>query len=148
MPVGNFTLVDTGKEALLSDNAGQINWASDTIVAVLLGNGYTPSAAHTTYANISANEVSGGGYAPVVITGKTSALGSGKILWDCADISFGSNVSITAKYVYLLKRAGGALAPTDQLIGYCDLDNASGTATVSSTNSTFQVSTTNGLFDI
>lgn len=42
----------------------------------------------------------------------------------------------------------GALTGTDQIIGYCDLENASGTATVSSTNSTFQVNTTNGLFDV
>lgn len=148
MAVGNFTLVNTGKEALLTDNAGHINWASDTIVAVLLGNGYTPAATHSTWADVSAQHVTGTNYAPVALTGKTSANTSGTILWDCADINFGSNVTVTAKYVAIFKRAGGALTSTDQYIGYCDLENASGTATVSSTNSTFQVNTTNGLFSV
>lgn len=147
MAVGTFTLVNTGKEALTTDNANQINWASDTIVAVLLGAGYTPSATHSTYADISANVISDVGYAPVVLTNKTSVRTADKILWDCDDVSFGSNVSLTAKYVYFVKRAGGALTGTDQLIGYCDLNVGAG-LTVSSVNSTFQINTPNGLFDL
>jgi hypothetical protein len=148
MAVGNFTLVNTGKEALLTDNANQINWASDTIVAVLLGAGYTPSLAHTQYSDVSANVIADAGYAPVVLTGKTSVLSAGKILWDCADVSFGTNVSLTAKYVAFFKRAGGSLTGTDQYIGYGDLNDTNTSATVSSTNSTFAVNTTNGLFDV
>lgn len=147
MAVGNFTLYNTGKESLLTDNVNQIDWASDTIVAVLLGTGYTPLATHSTYADMSAQVIADAGYAPVVLTGKTSVNTAGTILWDCADISFGTNVSLTAKYVAIVKRAAGALAGSDRLIGYCDL-NVGGGLTVSSTNSTFQVSTTNGLFEI
>jgi hypothetical protein len=148
MSVGNYTLYNTGKEALLTDNANQITWATDTIVAVLLGNGYTPAATHSTYADISAHVIADAGYAPVVLTGKTSVNTAGTILWDCADISFGTNVSLTAKYVVFVKRAGGSLTGTDQLIGYCNLNTTSGTATVSSTNSVFAVNTPNGLFDV
>lgn len=148
MAVGNFTLYNTGKEALLTDNANQITWATDTIVAVLLGSGYTPAATHSTWADLSAQHVTGTNYAPVALTGKTSTRTGGTILWDCDDINFGSNVTVTAKYVAIVKRVGGSLTGTDQVIGYCDLDNASGSATVSSTNSTFQVNTTNGLFDV
>lgn len=148
MAVGNFTLYNTGKEALLTDNANQITWASDTIVAVLLGAGYTPAATHSTWADVSAQHVTGTNYAPVALANKTSTRTAGTILWDCDDINFGSNVTVTAKYVAIVKRVGGSLTGTDQLIGYCDLENASGSATVSSTNSTFQVNTTNGLFDV
>ncbi len=148
MAVGNFTLYNTGKEALLTDNANQITWATDTIVAVLLGSGYTPAATHSTWADVSAQHVSGTNYAPVALTNKTSVRSTGTILWDCDDINFGANVTVTAKYVAIVKRVGGSLTGTDQLIGYCDLENASGAATVSSTNSTFQVNTTAGLFDI
>lgn len=147
MAVGNFTLYNTGKESLLTDNVNQIDWAADTIVAVLLGTGYTPLTTHSTYADMSAQVIADAGYAPVVLTGKTSVNTAGTILWDCADISFGTNVSLTAKYVAIVKRAAGALAGSDRLIGYCDL-NVGGGLTVSSTNSTFQVSTTNGLFEI
>lgn len=148
MAVGTFTLYNTGKEALLTDNANQITWATDTIVAVLLGNGYTPAATHTQWSDVSTNHVTGTNYAPVALSGKTSTRSGGTILWDCDDINFGANVTVTAKYVAIVKRSGGALTTTDQLIGSCDLDNASGTATVSSTNSTFQVNTTSGLFDL
>lgn len=148
MAAGSFTLYNTGKEALLADNANQIDWASNTIVAVLLGAGYTPLNTHSTYADVSGQEISDVGYAPVVLTGKTSVNSAGTILWDCADINFGANVSLTAKYVAFLKQAGGALAPSDQLIGRCDLNTASGSATVSSVNSTFAINTPNGLFDI
>jgi hypothetical protein len=148
MAVGNFTLYNTGKEALLTDNANQVDWANDTIVAVLLGNGYTPLLTHSTYADISAQITTSPDYNPVVVTSKTSARSGGTILWDCANISYGDPVTITAKYVVIVKRTGGALTGTDQLIGYCDLDNTNGTATVSSTNAVFAVNTTNGLFDI
>jgi len=148
MAVGNFTLYNAGKEALLTDNATQITWASDTVVAVLLGAGYTPSATHVNWSEVSAQHVTGTNYAPVALANKTSVRSGGTILWDCDDINFGANVTVTAKYVGIVKRAGGALTGTDQLIGYCDLENASGSATVSSTNSTFQVNTTAGLFDL
>lgn len=148
MAVGNFTLYNTGKESLITDNANQIDWANDTIVAVLLSPSYTPSLAHSTWADLSATQIADAGYAPVVLTGKTSVLSAGKVLWDCADINFGSNVTLTAKYVAIVKRAAGALAGTDRIIGYCDLNDASGSATVGSINSTFQVNTPNGLFEV
>lgn len=148
MAVGNFTLYNTGKEALLTDNANQITWATDTIVAVLLGAGYTPAATHSTWADVSAQHVTGTNYAPVALANKTSVNTSGTILWDCDDIDFGSNVTVTGKYVAIVKRAGGSLTSTDQLIGYCDLENATTSSTVSSTNSVFKVNTTNGLFSV
>lgn len=148
MAVGNFTLYNAGKEALLTDNGTPVTWATDTIVAVLLGSGYTPAATHVTWSEVSAQHVTGTNYAPVALSNKTSARSGGTILWDCDDINFGSSVTVTAKYIAIVKRAGGSLTGTDQLLGYCDLDNTSGSATVSSTNSTFQVNTTSGLFDL
>lgn len=148
MAVGNFTLYNTGKEALLTDNVNQIAWATDTIVAVLLGAGYTPAATHSTWADVSAQHVTGTNYAPVLLANKTSVNNSGTILWDCDDIDFGNNVTVTGKYVAIVKRVGGSLASTDQLIGYCDLENATTSSTVSSTNSVFKVNTTNGLFSV
>lgn len=147
MAAGSFQLYNTGKESLLTDNANQITWATDTVVAVLLGTGYTPDAAHSTYADISAQVITDGDYAPAVVSGKTSTLTADKILWDCDNISFGDPVTLTAKYVVLVKRAAGALAGTDRLIGYGDLNVGAG-LTASSTNSVFQVNTTNGLFDV
>lgn len=148
MAVGTFQLYSTGKEALTADNANNINWASDTIVAVLLGTGYTPAITHSVYSDISTNIIADVGYAPAVVSGKTSVRTADKILWDCADISFGDPVTLSAKWMVLVKRAAGALAGTDQLIGYVDLNTANGTAVATSTNAIFQVNTTNGLFDL
>ena len=147
MAAGSFQLYNTGKESLLTDNANQITWATDTVVAVLLGTSYTPSASHVTYADISAHIITDPDYTPAVVTGKTSVLTVDKILWDCDNVSFGDPVSLTAKYVAFVKLAAGALAGTDRLIGHGDLNVGVG-LTASSTNSVFQVNTTNGLFDV
>lgn len=148
MAIGTFTLYNSGKEALLTDNAGQVDWVADNIQAVLLTAAYTPDVTHSTWANLSANHASGTNYAPKDLTNKTVVRTGATILWDCDDINFGSAVTVTAKYMAIVKRAGASLASTDVLIGYVDLDNASTSATVSSTNAVFQVNTTNGLFDV
>ena len=142
MAVGNFTLYNTvGVICFEQEIFGQTK-------VNLLRPSYTPSLAHSTWADLSATQIADAGYAPVVLTGKTSVLSAGKVLWDCADINFGSNVTLTAKYVAIVKRAAGALAVTDRIIGYCDLNDTSGSATVGSINSTFQVNTPNGLFEV
>lgn len=148
MAIGTFTLYNNGKELLLTDNAGQINWATDNISAALLSAAYTPSATHSTWADVKANHVTGTNYAPVALTNKTSARSGATILWDCDDINFGSAVTVTAKYLVIVKGTAGSLADSDAVLGYVDLDNATTSATVSSTNSVFQCNTTNGLFDV
>jgi hypothetical protein len=147
MAVGAFTLLNTGKEALTTDNANQINWASDTIVGVLVAAAHTPALTHSTYADISSNIITDAGYTPAVVSGKTSVRTADKVLWDCDNISFGDPVTLTAKYMYLVKRAGGSLTGTDQLIGYVDLNVGAGLS-ASSTNSVFRVNTPDGLFDL
>ena len=57
----------------------------------------------------------------------------GTVTFDCADISFGSAVTITAKYAVLFDDT----ATNDPLLVYVDLDTGGGS--VSSTSSTFQI---------
>lgn len=143
-----FNLYLTGKEALITDNPGQISWANDTIVAVLLKPGYVFNQNHSTWADISAYQITDPDYAPVVVTGKTSTLVTTKVRWGCNTISFGNPVTISAKTIVLLKRAGASLAASDQLICAGDLNDANSSAVVSSTSDVFQVTVGNGLFDI
>lgn len=63
---------------------------------------------------------------------------------DCGDISFGASVTISAKYLVLVKGTAGSLTAGSVLVGYCDLDTSGGS--VSSTASQFAVNTPNGLF--
>ncbi len=133
MAAGNFTLYNDGKLNVLN---GVIDLDADTIVAVLLANAYTPAATHDTYSDISGNVISDGDYSPQVLASKTVTQASGTVTFDAADVSYGSNVNITARYIALVKRNGGSLAGTDELIGYMDLET---TGEVSSTNGSFDV---------
>lgn len=143
MAAGNFTLYNNAK--LLLNNGG-LNMASDGIAAVLLGSGYTPSAAHSTFADISAQEISDADYAQKAVTGQTVTGAGGTVTADCADISFGASVTITAKYLALVKGTAGSLVSTDKLVGYCDLNSSGGT--VSSTSGAFSVNTPSGLYTV
>ena len=88
MAIGTFTLYNTGKEALLTDNVGGIDWAADTIVAVLLSNVYTPALTHSTFADISATQIVDADYLPVSLAGKTSTRTGAVITFDCDNISY------------------------------------------------------------
>ena len=137
MAAGNFTPYYSAKTDILS---GVHNLSSETIVAVLLGAGYTPSTAHSTWADVSAQELAtGGGYTQggVALTGESVSLSGAVASWIATGQPSWSSATITAKYCVLVKRVGGALASTDRLIGYVDLN--SGGTTVSSTNGTFSV---------
>lgn len=147
MASGTFTFYHQGK---LNNHDGVIDVVNDTIVCVLLAAAYTPdAAAHATYADISANEIADADYAPEVVTNIASTIdGSGTVLVDSDDISFGNPVTIEAKYAAFVQRAGASLASTDRLLGYVDLNTDSGTATVQSTSSAFSVLTPNGLYSL
>lgn len=142
MAAGNFTLYDNAK--LLLWNGG-LNMASDTLTAALLTSAYTPSAAHSTWGDVSTNEVAAGGdYTQKAVTGQSVTGGAGTVTVDTADISFGSAVTITAKYLVLVKGTAGALTAGSVLVGYCDLNTGGGT--VSSTAAAFSVATPTGLY--
>ena len=143
MTVGNFTLYNSAKLGLFN---GDLDLGSDTIAVALLGAGYTPSAAHSTWADVSTQEITDGDYAEKALTGQSVTGGSGTVTVDSGDVSFGSTVTITAKYVVFVKGTAGSLTGTDKLVGYCDLDNTSTSTTVSSTSGAFSVNTPSGLF--
>lgn len=137
MAQGKFTLYYPAHEDFWK---GNIKFETDTIVCVLLGAGYTPSTAHSTYADVSANEIADADYSPQTVSG-ASVTGSGGVVTVTSNtVDFGSNVSIECKYIVYVKRSGASLAGTDTLVGYADLNTAGTSASVSSTNSEFKVS--------
>lgn len=116
-------------------NGGGIDLDTDTIKVALLGSGYTPSKAHSTYADISGNEVTGTGYSAGGAT-----LGSKVITqddtnfystWDAADPSWPSSI-ITARYAAIYKSTG--TPSTSFLIALIDFGQV-----LSTNNSTFSV---------
>ena len=142
MAAGNFTFYNNGK---LKSLDGGIDADTDTLVMVLLASGYTPdTAAHTTYADISGSEIGDADYSPQVISNAAFSESGGTVTFDSDDVSFGSSVSIEAKYAVVVRRDGASLASGDLLLGYVDLNTGGGT--VSSTNSTFSVNTPSGYY--
>ncbi len=144
MAVGAFTFTYDG---LMNVIDGDIDFDTDTIVGVLVDNAKTPSQENDdAYSDISGNECADGDYAPVVLSGKSVTRTGGSIKIDAAQVDYGSAVSIAARYIYLVRRAGGSLAAGDLIMGYMDL-NDGGAANVSSTNSDFKVdwSASNGI---
>lgn len=144
MAAGTFTFYNSGK---LNSLNGSIDADTDTLVMVLLGSGYTPdTAAHTAYSDISGSEIGDADYSPQVISGAAFTESAGTVTLDSDDVSFGTSVSIEAKYAVAVRRDGASLAAGDLLLGYVDLNTDSGTATVSSTSDDFSVNTPSGYY--
>lgn len=121
--------------------SGGIDLDSDTIVCVLLSASYTPGrTTHSTWADVSAYEVSGTGYTAggQALANKTMTHSGGTGTWDADDVVWSSS-TIEAKYAVLVKRAGGSLVSGDLLIGYCDLNAASGSATLASAGGAYTI---------
>lgn len=121
--------------------SGGIDLDSDTIVAVLLSASYTPGrTTHSLWSDVSAYEVTGTNYSAggTALANKSMTHSGGTGTWDADDVSWAS-ATVAAKYIVLVRRAAGSLVNGDLLIGYMDLNTASGSATVSSTGAAFTV---------
>lgn len=143
MPVGTVTKYN-GFEKQISADANR-QWDDATagnIMFCLAGSGYTPAATHTTTSNVTGLITAGDG-APIAATGLAidNTTTPGSTYFDSADASFGTNVTITAKYLIAVMPvvAGTFSATTSNLLFYVDLDTTSSSSTVSSTSSDFVV---------
>lgn len=144
MAVGTFTVCNAGIRDIVN---GEIDPDSDTIVAVLVDVAHTAAVTDDTYSDISTNECDDGDYSAQVVANVAVTEAAGITEVDADDVSFGDPVTISAKYIYLLKRAGGSLVAGDKIIGYMDLNDGVG-ENVSSVSGSFTVGwhATNGIF--
>lgn len=151
MAVGNFTLYSEAIEAMAAGGLGSL--ASGPVAAVLLAATHTPDAdAHGTWADLSADELTGGDYAQVPVTlGATPLVDiPGGVRFTTNTVTFVNPGTIAdAKYFVLVMGTAGSLTGTERLIGFVDLDDASASATVASLNAEFSVQTpASGWFEI
>jgi hypothetical protein len=143
MAIGPFLSHDAGYVHLLSTD----NWAVDDYYAVLATTTETPNVGtQIDYEDILA-ECADGDYDQVALAGKAVAEEADKVRFDCDKITFGASVSITARYLYILKGTAATPVNADEIIGHIDLDGA---ANVSSVNAefSFDPATTEGLFEV
>ena len=137
MPAGAWKVYGTAVEKIgrntLDLDAGQYRM-------VLLTSAYTPNQnTHSTFADISAAQVTGTGY---TANGKliTQAVSRSSLVttFDCDDQSWTSS-TITAKYAAIVRdvNSDGTIASTDDLLCYCDLETGGGS--LSTTAAAFTV---------
>jgi len=143
MAVGSFTLYNSAKKDIID---GTIDLDNDTVKAVLLTTDHVPAATDSTYADLD-NQCADADYAVQTLANPVFTESAGTVKFDADDVSYGTTVSIAARYIVLIKQAGGSLATTDKLIGYMDLDDTG--YNVRSTNSNFIVRwNADGLFQL
>jgi len=152
MAPGAFQLYNIGK-ARWFDSTFDWDGAEQTVFyARLLKQPYTWDATDSLWSDVSAQVVTDADYDGVLIAagnmvvngGTSTATGN---LDYTTDIDYGSTATITAKWMVIAE--GTATTPNagDKLLGVVDLDAASATAVVSSTNGDFKITPhANGFF--
>lgn len=143
-----MNFLETHDQGLLEICNRTIDFVGASIAAVLVTATHTADrATDTQFSHISANQASGaGGYAPVAVAGKSITLVSNKIRYNCSAISFGSNVTVAARYIFLVVGNHAALNASDRIIGHIKLSTS---GNVSSTNSVFSFTpAAEGLFEL
>lgn len=137
---------NSGKAAIIGGNGSfPINLMTDSIYMVLLTSAYTPSVGHTSYSNVSANEVpNGSGYTTggAALASKNISVETinNRAYFTAANVNWSAS-TITAAFAALLKRVGGSPSGTDPLIGIYDFG---GNKSSSSGNFTLQPDATDG----
>ena len=147
MAAGAFKVYGAAAEAIAKNT---VDLDSNTFRMTLHTSSYTPNqGTHSTWADVSASEVSGTGYTSsgklLTCTVNRSSL---VVTFDCDDQAWTSS-TITAKYAVIVKDAdaNGTIASTDALLCYCDLETGGGS--LSTTAGTFTVTiNASGVFTI
>lgn len=131
MAAGAWVSYDTGKLDFFDED-----FTPDNHYWTLHTSSYTPATTHVTFSQIT-NECADGDYAKQDATGEATSNSSGTITVDIGDVDFGNTVTITAKYLVLVRGTVAGSAGTDRVVGYCDLNSGGGS--VSSTSGNFDI---------
>ena len=141
MSAGNYTFYNNFRDALAK---ADVDLNTNTFKALLLTSAYTPNVAtQSVLADITTNEVSDSDYARITLANVTVTQAGAVVTFDSDDLQYGTNVTITAKYVAIYDDTSAS----DTLVVFADLDTNGGS--VSSTSSTFQITNNaSGIFTL
>ena len=123
MALSPFTIQDSGLQAILN---GSIDLDTSALYAVLLVGAHTPTQNKALYSDISANEIADAGYVRQALTGAAIAASGKQRQFTSNPISFGSNVTLTAKYMYILRGTAASPVASDPILGWIDLNEVGG----------------------
>ena len=137
MAAGNWLVYGAAAEAI---GDGALDLDDNSFRMILVTSTHTPNqSTHSTYADVSANEVSGTGYTTFGQGLTCTWVRSGLVVtFDCDDQSW-TGSTITAKYAVIVRDgdANGSLVAGDLLLCYCDLETGGGS--ISTTNGTLSI---------
>ena len=143
MAANAWEIYDSAKEYL---GDGTIDLDGGTFVCMLVTSAYTFSAAHTQISDVSANEVTGNGYARYSLTA-TWVRSGGTVTWDSDDATFtASGGSITARRAIIFDDA--TTVPVDALICSSLLDNTPADVSVTDGNTLTVQMNASGIFTL
>jgi hypothetical protein len=99
----------------------EVDWDSDTIKAALCTSSYTPNQDTHQYASSLTNELSGGSYARVTLSGKTTTYDTSTNVHklDCDDITWTAITAADFRYMVYIDTQTASDA-TSPLIAYVD----------------------------
>jgi len=113
--------------------SAKINLAGDSFQMCLLTASYVPTPdVHATWANVSTQELAtGAGYTAggAPLSAPACTLTGSQVSWTTSSATWAA-ASMTAKFAVIVKRAGASVASTDYLVGFVDLNTASGSSTI------------------
>lgn len=101
---------------------GTIDLDTDAMYCALFAAALTPSLAMVDYGDMSANEIVDADYARVALSGQAIITDGNLRAFDCADISFGTTVSIEAKLMAIFVGTAATPQATDLLLGWALLN--------------------------
>jgi hypothetical protein len=147
MPAGNWRVYATAAEKIARNT---LDLDTHAFRIVLLTASYTPNQnTHSTWADLSAAQVTGTGYTAggQSIT-QAVARSAANVNFDCDDKSWPSS-TITAKYAALVRDvdSDGDLDSTDDILAFCDLETGGGSVSTTAAALTITMNA-GGLFNL
>ena len=97
-------------------------WVGASRYAVIVKNTYTPNIAHTTYADISADECDTVGYQAVQLTGQ-GFVNDDSVDCDDIDVTLSDTVNPIGRYVFILEGSAASPQAADIITGSWDGSN-------------------------
>ena len=136
MAAGKPKIFESGAASVLANAKAQWDLAGNQFAFILLDTAWTPDASLDTYSQLT-NECIDADYAPIGVTTRTINEVAGVTYLDADDAAFGDPKTISARYLVCVQGDYTALAGTDSLVFFVDL-NTSG-ANVSTITAAFTV---------
>lgn len=138
-----MTIQDSGLAAVLN---GTIDLDTSALYAILLAGAHTPTQIKALYSDISANEIADAGYVRQALSGAAISASGKQRYFTSNAVNFGSAVTLTAKYLYILKGTAASPSGTDPILGWIDLNEVGGDITaITKANPGSVTSTAHGL---